>query len=62
MAGQDLSAHALFHQLSVQASGTDNCDEFVTLECLRALYNFNYTLVNPDQNTVAVGESIWFKT
>ncbi|KAI1796864.1 subtilisin-like protein [Ganoderma leucocontextum] len=33
-----------------------HCDTAVTLECLRQLYNFNYTLVARDKNSIAVGE------
>ncbi|KAM5532609.1 hypothetical protein V8D89_013735 [Ganoderma adspersum] len=33
-----------------------HCDTAVTLECLRELYNFNYTLVSRDKNSIAVGE------
>ncbi|TFK92673.1 subtilisin-like protein [Polyporus arcularius HHB13444] len=36
--------------------GPTNCDKGVTLDCLRALYNFNYTLVAADKNTMAVVE------
>ena len=36
---------------------TDNCDQFITLDCIRTLYNFNYTLVSADKNSIAVGRS-----
>ncbi len=32
-----------------------HCDKAVTLECLRELYSFNYTLVSRDKNSIAVG-------
>ncbi|KAH9945133.1 subtilisin-like protein [Epithele typhae] len=32
------------------------CDQAVTLDCLRALYNFDYTLVTGNQNNVSVFE------
>ena len=35
-----------------------DCDQFTTLDCLRALYNFNYTLVVPDQHSIGIGASI----
>ena len=38
------------------APGPTNCDKAATLDCLRALYNYNYTLVSANKNTVAVGE------
>ena len=37
-------------------TGVEHCDEAVTPECLRALYNFDYEFVATDRNTVAVGE------
>lgn len=33
-----------------------HCDTAVTLECLRELYKFNYTLVSRDKNSIAVGQ------
>ncbi|RPD60128.1 subtilisin-like protein [Lentinus tigrinus ALCF2SS1-7] len=38
------------------STGPTNCDKGVTLDCLRALYNFDYQLVAPNKNTVAVVE------
>lgn len=32
------------------------CDQAVTLDCLRDLYDFHYTPVAGDKNSVAVGE------
>ena len=37
------------------SSGPTNCDKGVTLDCLRALYNFDYELVAADKNTMAIG-------
>ncbi|KAJ3512115.1 hypothetical protein NLJ89_g3712 [Agrocybe chaxingu] len=34
-----------------------NCNEIITLDCLRALYNINYTLVATGKNTFGVGEA-----
>lgn len=38
-------------------NGTEQCDKYVTLECLREMYNFRYDPVVPKQNKVAVGGS-----
>ena len=35
-----------------------DCDQITTLDCLRALYNFNYTLAVPDQHSIGIGASI----
>ncbi|EJF64895.1 subtilisin-like protein [Dichomitus squalens LYAD-421 SS1] len=42
----------------VQPSAIDvkHCDDAVTLDCLRALYNFHYDLVAAKRNTVGVAE------
>ena len=41
------------HQKSkLQAMG---CDQAVTLDCLRDLYNFHYTPVSGKKNSIAVG-------
>ncbi|OBZ66378.1 Aorsin [Grifola frondosa] len=37
-------------------SGVSNCSEQLTLDCLRALYDFNYNPVATDRNTVGVVE------
>ncbi|KAM5532597.1 hypothetical protein V8D89_013723 [Ganoderma adspersum] len=36
--------------------GLQYCDQAVTLECLRALYRFDYELLAPHRNTVGVAE------
>ena len=42
-------------QDAAMSSGPTNCDKGVTLDCLRALYNFDYELVAADKNTMAIG-------
>ncbi|TBU33346.1 subtilisin-like protein [Dichomitus squalens] len=37
-------------------TGVEHCDDAVTLDCLRALYNFHYDPVAPERNTVGVAE------
>ncbi|KAM5532589.1 hypothetical protein V8D89_013715 [Ganoderma adspersum] len=37
-------------------TGADHCDTYVTLECLRKLYNFYYEPVVPQKNTIGVVE------
>lgn len=32
----------------------DNCDQMITLDCLRALYSFNYTPIATDKNSFGV--------
>ena len=32
-----------------------HCDTYVTLECLRKLYNFYYEPIVPEVNTIGVG-------
>ena len=46
--------------MSANATGLDYCDEAVTLECLRELYNFHYEFVSTEENSIAVGESCFF--
>ncbi|KAI0787619.1 subtilisin-like protein [Fomes fomentarius] len=41
---------------SVLAPGTDDCDQGATLDCLRALYNFNYDIVSADKEAIGVFE------
>jgi tripeptidyl-peptidase-1 len=36
----------------------DTCDEIITPDCLRALYNFHYTPRETKKNTFGIGESI----
>ena len=36
-----------------------NCDETITLDCLRALYSVNYTPVSTAHNTYGIGK--WFE-
>ncbi len=43
-------------QESVLAPGTDDCDKGATLDCLRALYNFNYDIVSADKEAIGVCE------
>ncbi|KAI0749811.1 subtilisin-like protein [Daedaleopsis nitida] len=43
-------------EASAMEPGPTNCDKGVTLDCLRGLYDFNYTLVSAKKNTVAVVE------
>lgn len=33
----------------------ETCDEFITLDCLRALYNVDYTPVSTHKNTYGIG-------
>jgi tripeptidyl-peptidase I len=33
----------------------ENCDEIITLDCLRALYNINYKPRSTDKNTFGIG-------
>ncbi len=40
---------------AVEGNSLDHCDEQVTLDCLRALYDFYYDLQVPDQNSIGVG-------
>lgn len=40
-------------------TGADHCDTYVTLECLRKLYNFYYEPVVPQKNTIGVG--MWLR-
>ncbi|KAI0707297.1 subtilisin-like protein [Earliella scabrosa] len=40
----------------VSALAAEDCDTAVTLDCLRGLYNFDFTPVSGDQNSVAVAE------
>ncbi|KAI0737078.1 subtilisin-like protein [Daedaleopsis nitida] len=40
----------------VTALAAEGCDTAVTLDCLRGLYNFDFTPVSGDQNSVAVAE------
>ena len=35
----------------------ENCDQTITLDCLRALYSVNYTPVATDRNTYGIGSS-----
>ncbi|KAF7363047.1 Subtilisin-like protein [Mycena venus] len=41
---------------NIAAFAESGCDESVTLDCLRALYNFDFTPVSGDMNTVGVAE------
>ena len=34
----------------------ENCDEIITLDCLRALYSIDYTPVATDKNTFGIRE------
>ncbi len=34
-----------------------NCDQTITLDCLRALYSIDYTPVSTDKNTFGIRES-----
>ena len=34
----------------------ENCDELITLDCLRALYSIDHTPVATDKNTFGIGE------
>lgn len=38
------------------ALAAEDCDTAVTLDCLRGLYNFDFTPVSGDKNSVAVGK------
>ena len=33
----------------------ENCDKIITLDCLRALYNINYTPISTDKNSFGIG-------
>lgn len=35
----------------------DTCDQFITPDCLRALYNINYKPVSTQKNSYGIGES-----
>jgi hypothetical protein len=36
----------------------DTCDEIITPDCLRALYNFHYTPHETEKNTFGIGTSV----
>ena len=38
-------------------AGATQCDQQVTLDCIRALYDFHPRLTMTDKNTAGVGES-----
>ncbi len=40
----------------------DNCDKFITPECLRALYSINYKPVVPHRNSYGIGVFSFVKT
>lgn len=40
--------------------GIDHCDNQISLDCLRALYNFNYTPVASHLNSYGIGERTYF--
>lgn len=41
---------------AVPQAGVANCDEMITLDCLRALYSIDYTPVATDKNSFGIGE------
>lgn len=43
---------------TVPQAGVANCDEMITLDCLRALYSIEYTPVATDKNSFGIGEPI----
>lgn len=42
---------------AVPQAGVANCDEMITLDCLRALYSIDYTPVATDKNSFGIGET-----
>jgi tripeptidyl-peptidase-1 len=42
--------------LQIASLAESGCDTAVTLDCLRALYNFHFTPVSGHVNTVGVGK------
>ena len=40
----------------VSVSGLDTCDQFITPDCLRALYNIDYKPVSTNKNTFGIGQ------
>ncbi len=45
-------------QHAVRTSDPKDCDKHTTVDCVRALYNFNYEIVSADKNALAVREYI----
>ena len=37
------------------SAGLSHCDEVITLDCIRALYNFHYDPVASKENSVGLG-------
>ncbi|KAL1939834.1 hypothetical protein VTO73DRAFT_9534 [Trametes versicolor] len=50
------SGVASYPAKTITGDPLDHCDEQVTLDCLRALYDFYYDLQAPDQNSIGVVE------
>lgn len=43
---------------TVPQAGVANCDEMITLDCLRALYSIDYTPVATEKNSFGIGERL----
>ena len=58
--GRPLSLAKTDGRTAIQGAATlANCDQQITPDCLRALYNFNYTPVATDKNSYGIGARLF---
>lgn len=57
--GKQINLHNI-HTLGSNAD-VSTCDQIITPDCLRALYNFSYTPVATDRNSYGIGKPYYIK-